>query len=100
MLTPSLIRLAYWLGLLAVIWIGLEKFFSSGFFGIFEAVVFVAIGAIGLRVLAEIIMLFFQVARQYGNGGKKTVQRLWPWPKPLQRGQKQNRKKPSRRSLS
>lgn len=61
MLTPSLIRLAYWLGLLAVVWTGLGKLFSHGFFGIFEAVVFVAIGVIGLRVLAEIIMLFFKL---------------------------------------
>lgn len=61
MLTPSLIRLAYWLGLLAVLWMGLDKLFSSGFFGLFEAAVFVAIGIIGLRVLSEIIMLFFKL---------------------------------------
>lgn len=61
MLTPSLIRVAYWLGLLAVAWIGLGKLFSNGFFGIFETIVFVVISVIGLRVLAEIIMLFFKL---------------------------------------
>jgi len=61
MLTPSLIRLAYWLGILAVVWTGLGKLFSNGVFGLFEAVVFIAIGVIGLRVLAEIIMLFFKL---------------------------------------
>lgn len=61
MLTPSLIQIAYWLSLLAVAWIGLEKLFSNGFFGIFEAVVFVLISGIGLRVLFELIMLFFKL---------------------------------------
>jgi len=61
MLTPSLIRLAYWLGLLSVAWIGLKNVFTNGFFGIFETIVFVAISVVGLRVLAEIITLFFKM---------------------------------------
>jgi len=61
MLTPSLIRLAYWLGLLAVAWMGINRLFSNGFFGIFETIVFVAISVIGLRVLAELIMLLFKM---------------------------------------
>ncbi len=73
MLTPSLIRLAYWLGLLAVVWIGLGKLFSNGFFGLFEAAVFVAIGVIGLRVLAEIIMLFFKLHENMEIVAKNSV---------------------------
>jgi len=61
MLTPSLIRLAYWLGLVAVAWYGITNVFSNGFWGIFETIVFVAIAVIGLRVLAELIMLFFKM---------------------------------------
>lgn len=61
MLTPSLIRMAYWLGLLAVAWMGIKRLFSNGFFGLFETMVFVAISVIGLRVLAELIMLLFKM---------------------------------------
>jgi len=61
MLTPSLIRTLYWLGLLAVLWTGLGHFFSNGFFGLFEAVVYVVGGVIALRVMAEIVMLLFKI---------------------------------------
>ncbi len=61
MLTPSLIRTLYWIGLLAVIWTGLGHFFTNGFFGLFEAVVYVVGGVIALRVLAELVMLLFKI---------------------------------------
>ena len=61
MLTPSLIRTLYWIGLLAVIWTGLGHFFTNGFFGLFEAVVYVIGGVIALRVLAELVMLLFKI---------------------------------------
>ena len=61
MLTPSLIRLAYWLGLLAVLWTGLGRMFANGFFGFFEGIVYIAICTISLRVAAELIMLFFKL---------------------------------------
>lgn len=61
MLTPSLIRTLYWIGLLAVVWTGLGHFFSNGFFGLFEAVIYVAGGVIALRVLAELVMLLFKI---------------------------------------
>lgn len=61
MLTPSLIRLAYWLGLLAVAWTGLGRMFSNGFFGFFEGIVYVAIGVIVLRVASELVMLLFKL---------------------------------------
>lgn len=62
MLTPSLIRALYWLGLLAVFWIGLGHFFSNGFFGLFEAIVFVVAGSICLRVVAELVILLFKIS--------------------------------------
>lgn len=61
MLTPSLIRMAYWLGLLAVAWTGLGKMFSNGFFGFFEGIVYIAILTMVLRVVAELVMLFFKL---------------------------------------
>ncbi len=61
MLTPSLIRTLYWIGLLAVIWTGVGHFFTNGFFGLFEAVVYVVGGVIALRVLAELVMLLFKI---------------------------------------
>lgn len=78
MLTPSLIRLAYWLGLLAVVWTGLDKLFSNGFFGLFEAVVFVAIGVIGLRVLSEIIMLFFKMHENMESLAENSISTVGP----------------------
>jgi len=61
MLTPSLIQLAYWLGLLAVVWSGLGSMFSSGFPGFLEGIVRILVGGILVRVAAEIVMLFFQM---------------------------------------
>ncbi|MBL4674464.1 MAG: hypothetical protein JKX81_19540 [Arenicella sp.] len=48
LLTPSLIRVLYWLGLLTVLWTGLGHFFSNGFFGMFEGLVFIVGGVIAL----------------------------------------------------
>jgi len=61
MLTPNLIRVVYWLGLLAVVWSGFGKMFSDGFFGFFEGIVYIAIGVILLRVAAELVMLLFKL---------------------------------------
>ncbi len=61
MLTPKLILTLYWLGLLAVVWTGLGHFFSNGFFGLFEAVVYVIAGVIALRVMSELVMLLFKI---------------------------------------
>ncbi|MFT6406899.1 MAG: putative membrane protein [Arenicella sp.] len=61
MLTPSLIQVLYWLGLLTVVWNGLGHFFSNGFFGIFEGLVYVVGGVIALRVMAELVMLLFKI---------------------------------------
>ena len=61
MLTPNLIRVVYWLGLLAVAWTGIGHMFSNGFFGFFEGLVYIAMLAIGLRVAAELVMLLFKI---------------------------------------
>ena len=61
LLTPSLIRVLYWLGLLAVLWTGIGHFFSNGFFGMFEAIVYVVAGVIALRVIAALVMLLFKI---------------------------------------
>lgn len=61
MLTPSLIRVVYWLGLLSVAWTGLGKMFSHGFFGFFEGIVYIVIGVIVLRVISELVMLLFKI---------------------------------------
>lgn len=61
MLTPSLIQIAYWLCLLAVVWTGLGHMFSDGLAGFLEGIVRILAGGILVRVGAEIIMLFFQM---------------------------------------
>lgn len=61
LLTPSLIRALYWLGLLSVVWSGLGRMFSNGFFGFFEGIVYVVIGVIVLRVASELVMLLFKI---------------------------------------
>ena len=61
MLTPKLIRLAYWLGLLAVVWITIGDLFSNGFFGFFETIVQFVIGVIVVRVAAELVMVLFKL---------------------------------------
>lgn len=61
MLTPKLIRLAYWLGLLAVVWVTLGDLFSNGFLGFFETIVRFVIGAIAVRVVAELVMVLFKL---------------------------------------
>lgn len=61
MLTPSIIRLAYWLLLVAVLWTGLDHMFSGGFSRFLEGIVLIVGGGILARVAAEIVMLFFQM---------------------------------------
>ena len=72
MLTPDLIRAAYWLGLLAVVWTGLGHLFTNGFFGIFEGLVYIAIGSIALRVVAELVMLLFKLHENMEEVAKNT----------------------------
>ncbi len=61
MLTPSLVRLAYWLCLLAIAWTGLGHMFSGGFGHFVEGIVYMATGAILARIVAELIMVLFKL---------------------------------------
>ena len=61
MLTPSLIRIAYWLCLVGVVWNGLGHMFSGGFFNFIEGIAFIATGAILARVVAELVILLFRL---------------------------------------
>ena len=61
MLTPSLVRLAYWLCLLSVFWVGLGHMFSGGFANFLEGIVRIVIGVILSRIAAELIMVLFKI---------------------------------------
>jgi hypothetical protein len=61
MLTPSLIRIAYWLCLVAVAWNGLGHMFSGGFSNFIEGIAYIATGAILARVAAELVILLFKL---------------------------------------
>lgn len=61
MLTPSLIRLAYWLCLVGILWTGLGHMFSGGFAHFVEGIVGIATGAILARVTAELVILLFKL---------------------------------------
>lgn len=61
MLTPKLIRLAYWLCLFLVVTTGLGYMFSNGFSGFIGGLVYTIAGVILARVAAELIILFFQI---------------------------------------
>jgi len=61
------------LGLIAVVYTGIAHLTSNGFLGIFEAVIYVVIGAIVLRVIAELVMLLFKLhdnMQQVANNAK------------------------------
>jgi hypothetical protein len=61
MLTPSLIRAAYWLCLIAIVWNGLGHMFSGGFGNFVEGIVQIAVGSILARIGAELIMVLFKI---------------------------------------
>ncbi|MEO0369147.1 MAG: DUF4282 domain-containing protein [Pseudomonadota bacterium] len=61
MLTPSLLRLVYWVALVAVLWEGLGKMFSHGLGGFVEGIVFIVLGGLIVRVASELVMLLFQL---------------------------------------
>jgi len=61
MLTPGIIRIAYWLCLLAVLWAGLGRIFSGSFGSFFEGIIFIVIGGILARMGAELVILLFKL---------------------------------------
>ena len=61
MLTPSLVRLAYWLCLLAVAWNGLGHMFSGGFGNFLEGIALIVTGCVLARIAAELVMVLFKL---------------------------------------
>ena len=78
MLTPSLIRLAYWLCLLAVAWTGLGRMFSGGFGNFIEGIAFIATGAILARVAAELVILLFKLNENMEAVAENTAAKATP----------------------
>lgn len=72
MLTPSLVRIAYWLCLLAIAWTGLEHMFSGGFGHFVEGIVQIIMGAILARIAAELIMVLFKLNEKMGIVAENT----------------------------
>lgn len=61
MLTPRLVQPAYWLALVAIVWNGLGHMFSGGLLNFIEGIVFVFLAAIITRIIAELVMVLFQI---------------------------------------
>ena len=85
MLTPSLIRIAYWLCLLAVLWTGLGRMFSGGFGNFIEGIVFIVTGAILSRIAAELIMVLFKLNEKMSEVASNTKLAAKPVTKPAER---------------
>lgn len=85
MLTPQLVQPAYWLALLAIAWNGLAHMFSGGLLNFIEGIVFVFLAAIITRIIAELVMLLFQI---HENSVKLTeLGALPPPPRPQNRAE-------------
>lgn len=74
MLTPSLIRLAYWLCLVVIVWNGLGHMFSGGFGNFLEGIVQIAAGVILARIVAELIMVLFKIHENLKKVAEKPSQ--------------------------
>lgn len=98
MLTPRLIRTAYWLGLIAVVWTGLGHFFTNGFFGIFEALIYVVMGVIVLRVISELVMLLFKLNENMQAVAENTKQSGAAKPKVVKKTAKKASKKVAKKA--
>ena len=72
MLTPSLVRLAYWLCLVAVVWTGLGHMFSGGFGNFLEGIVRIAAGVLLARIAAELVMILFKLYERMDEVAKNT----------------------------
>lgn len=73
MLTPSLVRIAYWLCLLSVLWVGLGHMFSGGFAHFLEGIVRIVIGVIFARIAAELIMVLFKINENINTVANNTA---------------------------
>ncbi|MFH0131518.1 DUF4282 domain-containing protein [Variovorax sp. EL159] len=61
MVTPIVIRVLYFLGLLAVLITGVGTLFSGGLRGIVAGLAILVIGAIMVRVYSELLILLFRI---------------------------------------
>lgn len=75
MVTPTLIRIGYWLSLAAVVFAGLARAFSGGFGHFVSGLVFIAAGAIVVRVLAELVILAFKIQEDIETIAKNSEQK-------------------------
>ena len=95
MLTPSLVRLAYWLCLLAVAWTGLGHMFSGGFGNFLEGIAFIVTGCVLARIAAELVMVLFKLLDrmdQVANNTRALPERSEPAAKPATASKKVTRK--------
>ena len=96
MLTPKLIRLAYWLCLLAILWTGLGQMFAGGFSSFLEGIVFIVMGTILARVGAELVILLFKLNENMEKVAENTAASLKPVTAP--RTRKKTSKKVSKKA--
>ncbi len=61
MVTPIVIRVLYFLGLLVVLITGVGTLFSGGLRGIVAGLAILVIGAIMVRVYSELLILLFRI---------------------------------------
>ncbi|WPH16600.1 DUF4282 domain-containing protein [Variovorax paradoxus] len=61
MVTPIVIRILYFLGLLVVLISGVGALFSGGFRGILTGIAILIFGAIMVRVYSELLILLFRI---------------------------------------
>jgi hypothetical protein len=61
MVTPIVIRILYFLGLLVVLISGVSALFSGGFRGILTGFAILIFGAIMVRVYSELLILLFRI---------------------------------------
>lgn len=66
MITPKIIIIFYWLGIIAVLFSGITAIFSGSYLGVFFSgfiggLTTIVIGLIGVRVSCELIILLFNI---------------------------------------
>jgi hypothetical protein len=61
MVTPIIIRIVYFLGLLVVLITGVATLFSGGLRGVLTGLAILVFGAIMVRVYSELLILLFRI---------------------------------------
>jgi hypothetical protein len=73
MITPTLIRIGYWLSLVVVLFAGLGRAFDGGIGNFISGLVFIVAGAIIVRVLAELVILAFKIQEDIETVAKNSA---------------------------